>query len=257
MAGDSIIVKQGFYNYFAYDDGTPEMGYGLVPGDTYFAVQFKVTRLDTVSGVQMLFNRTYNDANFNFFDIIVWRDNNGKPGQVLYTLENQRPIWNDNALYAFSNYAFDEVVKVNTTFYVGIRQQYSKSINIGFDSSKDNHQYCFYDVGSGWNNTSFPGSIMIRPVMGKNPYFIGVDEYHEVADKLALYPNPASNIVRIEGVDDEMANEIVIYDLAGRVVKKYQYCNELNVNDLQNGIYLVRAVMNDGSFETSKLLISK
>lgn len=257
VAGDSIVAHQGFYNYFAYDDGTPEMGYGLIPGDTYFAVQFKVTTLDTLAGVQMLFNRTFNDANFNFFDIVVWRDNNGKPGDVIYTLANQRPKWDDEKLYMFSDYLFDDVIKVNTTFYVGIRQQYSKSINIGFDTSKDNSQYCFYDVGGGWQNTSYSGSIMIRPVMGKNAYFVGVDENQEVVNKISLYPNPARNVVRIEGVDEAMADDVVIYDLAGRTIKKYQYCNELNISDLQNGIYLLRVIMKDGTFETSKLLISK
>lgn len=257
VAGDSIVVKQGFYNYFAYDDGTPEMGYGLVPNDTYFAAQFKVTQLDTVCGVQMLFNRTLNDANFNFFDIIVWKDNNGKPGQVLYTLANQRPIWDDNELYAFSDYTFNEVVKVNSTFYIGIRQQYPKSINIGFDSSRDNHQYCFYDAGSGWKNTSFSGSLMIRPVMGSSAYFLEVDENQTVTDELTLYPNPTKNMVRIDGVDAESADEIVIFDITGRAVNHYQYCNELNVNDLQNGVYMLRVVMKDGSSKTSKLLIAK
>lgn len=257
VAGDSIVVKQGFYNYFAYDDGTPEMGYGLVPNDTYFAAQFKVTQLDTVCGVQMLFNRTFNDANFNFFDIVVWKDNNGKPGQVAYTLQNQRPIWDDSLLYAFSNYTFNEVVKVNSTFYVGIRQQYPKSINIGFDTSVDNHQYCFYDAGEGWKNTSFVGSLMIRPVMGSDAYFLDVDENQEAKNELVLYPNPANDMVRIDGIDANSANEIVIFDIAGRAVKHYQYCNELNVSDLQNGAYMLRVVMNDGSSMTSKLLIAK
>ena len=257
VAGDSIVVKQGFYNYFAYDDGTPEMGYGLVPNDTYFAAQFKVTQLDTVCGVQMLFNRTFNDANFNFFDIVVWKDNNGKPGQVAYTLQNQRPIWDDSLLYAFSNYTFNEVVKVNSTFYVGIRQQYPKSINIGFDTSVDNHQYCFYDAGEGWKNTSFAGSLMIRPVMGSDAYFLDVDENQEAKNELVLYPNPANDMVRIDGIDANSANEIVIFDIAGRAVKHYQYCNELNVSDLLNGAYMLRVVMNDGSSMTSKLLIAK
>lgn len=257
VAGDSIVRHQGFYNYFAYDDGTPEMGYGLVPGDTYFAAQFRVIKLDTLSGVQLLFNRTFNDANYNFFDIMVWKDNNGKPGEVLYVLENQRPIWNDDAIYAFSNYKFDQTVKVNSTFYVGIRQQYSKSINIGFDSSTDNHQYNFYDAGDGWKNSSFPGSLMIRPVMGKDAYFIGIDENQEVTNNIVLYPNPAGDFVRIDGVDANLCDEILIFDLAGRIVKKYQYCNELIINDLQNGAYMLRVVNKDGSFETSKLLISK
>lgn len=257
VSGDSIVRRQGFYNYFAYDDGTPEMGYGLVPNDTYFAAQFKVTKLDTLGGVQMLFNRTFNDANFNFFDIVVWRDNNGKPGEIIYTLKDQRPAWNDSAMYAFSNYTFKEIVKVNSTFYVGIRQQYSKTINIGFDSSTDNSQYNFYNAGEGWKKSSFPGSLMIRPVMGKNPYFIGIDENQEVTNTLTLYPNPATDFVRIEGVDENTCSEISIFDLTGRLVRKYPYCNELNVSDLQNGIYVLRVTGDDGTNKTSKLLISK
>ena len=255
VRGDSIIRHQGFYNFFAYDDGTPEMGYGLVPSDTYFAAQFQASRLDTVRGVQILFNRTFNDANFNFFDIVVWRDNNGKPGEIIYKLENQRPIWNDSIIYNFSFYRFNEIVKVNSIFYVGIRQRYSKSINIGFDSSIDNHQYNFYDVGEGWKNSAYPGSLMIRPVMGKVGYFVGVDENQEVT--LNVYPNPAQNVVYIEGVDADLCDEISIYDMTGRAVKRDYYCNELNISELQNGAYMIRIIMNDGCIKTSKLLISK
>lgn len=255
VRGDSIICHQGFYNFFAYDDGTPERGYGLVPADTYFAAQFSVARLDTLSGVQMLFNRTYNDANFNFFDIVVWRDNNGKPGEIIYRLDNQRPIWNDSIAYNFSFYKFNEVVKVNSTFYVGIHQRYSKSINIGFDSSIDNHQYNFYEVGTGWKNSAYYGSLMIRPVMGKHGYFIGVDENQDVT--LNVYPNPAQNIIHIDGLDEALCDEIVVYDITGRVVKRNPYCNELNISELQDGVYMMRIINKDGSNRTTKLLISK
>ena len=255
VRGDTIIRHQGFYNYFAYDDGTPEMGYGLVPSDTYFAAQFHVTKLDTVSGVQILFNRTFNDANFNFFDIVVWRDNNGKPGEILYSLENQRPKWNDSIAYNFSFYKFNEVVKVNSVFYIGIRQRYSKSINIGFDSSIDNHQYNFYEVGGGWKNSAYPGSLMIRPVMGKNGYFVDVEENQEVT--LNVYPNPAQNVVHINGLDADCCDEILISDVTGRVVKRSQYSNELNVSELQDGAYMISIVMADCLYKTSKLLISK
>lgn len=255
VRGDSIIRRQGFYNFFAYDDGTPEMGYGLVPADTYFASQFNVMRLDTLRGVQILFNRTHNDANYNFFDIVVWQDNNGKPGEIIYTLENQRPIWKDSIAYNFSYYRFNKLVKVNNVFYVGIRQRYNKTINIGFDSSIDNHQYNFYNVGEGWKNSAFLGSLMIRPIMGNKGYFIGVDENQEVA--FDIYPNPAQNIVHIDGLDETTCHEILVYDITGRVVKRYPYCNELNVSELQNGAYMIRIVNHDGSFKTYKLLISK
>lgn len=257
VSGDTLKSHQGFYNYFAYDDGTPEKGYGLIPDDTYFAAQFRVSRLDTLHGVQMLFNRTFNDANYNFFDIVVWKDNDGKPGEVLYTLKDQRPIWNDSTLYQFSNYAFSEVVKVNSVFYVGIRQQYSKSINIGFDAANDSRQYNFYNAGEGWKNSAFRGALMIRPVMGKDLYFIGLEENQGDANAIALYPNPAGTYVRIDGVDEISCKEISIFDLTGRLVKQYSHCNELNVSDLRDGVYMLRVVNKDGSFATAKLLISK
>ncbi len=96
---------------------------------------------------------------------------------------------------------------------------------------------------------------MIRPVMGKHGYFVGVDENQEVA--FDIYPNPAQNTVHIEGLDTELCNEIVIYDMTGRIVKRYPYRNELNVSELQNGAYMIRIINNDGSYSTSKLLISK
>ena len=256
VAGDVLEHQQVFGNYFSYDDGTPESGYGLVPNNTYFAVQFKVTTLDTLRGVQMLFNRTFNDANFNFFDIVVWRDNNGKPGAEMYSLKNQRPIWNDSVMYAFSEYNFDKIVKVNSVFYVGIRQQYSKSINIGFDSSIDSRQYNFYDVGAGWQNSSFIGSIMLRPIMGKNPDLV-VNTDDSDNGKIMLYPNPANDVVRISGNDQMIYREIVIFDLAGRVVKQAFNCNEMDVNDLNSGVYMLQVVKDNGAHETTKLLISK
>lgn len=248
--------RQVFGNYFAYDDGTPESGYGLVPNDTYFAVQFKINKLDTMSGVQMLFNRTFNDANYNFFDIVVWQDNNGKPGQQLYVLKDQRPEWNDEALYEFSNYIFDDIVKVNSTFYVGIRQQYAKSINIGFDASIDNRQYNFYDAGEGWKNSSFPGSIMIRPIMGANPY-LALNNGNQDDDNISLYPNPSNDVVRIIGADQTNYREVCIFDLTGKLIKQSFNCNEMNVNDLQEGAYLLRVIKDNGAPKTTKLLISK
>ena len=258
VSGDSIVRRQEFTDYFAYDDGTPEMGYGVSGnGYNYFAVQFKVSQLDTLKGVRMLFNRTFNDANYNFFDIVVWKDNNGKPGQELYVLENQRPKWNDTTLYQFSEYLFDEIVKVNSVFYVGICQHYSKSINIGFDSSIDKHQYTFYEVGNGWKNSSFSGSLLLRPVMGKNPDITGNNNNGGDNKTIELYPVPTRDRVSIEGVEGSECKEIFIFDLAGRLVKKYSYTKELNVSDLESGMYMLRVVRTNGKSDTSKLMISK
>jgi len=59
VAGDSIVSTQGFYNFYAYDDGTPEKGYGLSPDDTYLATQFNVSSPEKLYGVQILFNQIF------------------------------------------------------------------------------------------------------------------------------------------------------------------------------------------------------
>ena len=38
---DSISYTQGFYNYYAYDDGTPELGWGMEYAGSSEAYQFE------------------------------------------------------------------------------------------------------------------------------------------------------------------------------------------------------------------------
>ena len=58
--------------------------------------------------------------------------------------------------------------------------------------------------------------------------------------KISLFPNPANDQIRIEGLDGE--NEIQIFSTTGRLVKtaKLSYNEALNVSDLNAGVYLVR-----------------
>ncbi len=255
VAGDTLYGKQGFYNYYSYDDGTPEMGYGVVPEDSYFASQFSVSMPDTLCGVQLLFNRTFNDANYDFFDIVVWNDNNGKPGNEIYRLKNQRPKWDDNLIYKFAYYRFDEIVKVNGTIYVGVMQQSRESINIGFDTSVDNSQYNFFETGNGWENSIMKGSLMIRPVIGSS-YYIGIEE-NKHSNKISLYPNPASNTINISDLPLEKCDDVRIYDVSGRLLKHYNNDNILDVSSLSNGLYILKVMTNDGDVYMGKFLISK
>lgn len=253
---DTMYGKQGFYNYYAYDDGTPEMGYGVVPDDSYFASQFVVSLPDTLCGVQILFNRTFNNANYDFFDIVVWNDNNGRPGNEIYRLENQRPKWDDNIIYKFGYYRFDEVVKVNGTIYVGIMQHSRESINIGFDSSTDNSQYNFFETGDGWQNSIMKGSLMIRPVVGSD-YYIGIEENEYDVNQLLVYPNPSSDVLNISNLSSNLCHDVKVYDMTGRLLKQYVNENRLDVSDLSNGLYMIRVTTEAGNSYIAKFLISK
>ena len=251
--GDTLYGVQSFKNYYAYDDGIPERGYGVVPGESCFASQFGVSTPDTLCGVYLLFNRTHKDANYDFFDIVVWNNNNGKPGNEIYRLENQRPIWDDEEIYKFAYYPFDKILKVNGIIYVGIMQHEKESINIGFDTSKDNSQYNFYDVGYGWENSSMKGSLMIRPALGGD-YEVPEDIPQNL--RLVLYPNPSKDVINIENLDIDTCKEILIFDMTGRLMKHFTNELSLDVNDLPTGLYMMR-VVSDSKVYTEKFMISR
>lgn len=252
--GDTLVGLQVFDNYYSYDDGTPERGYGVVPDDSYFATQVTISTPDTLCGVQLLFNRTHNDANYDFFDIVVWNDNNGRPGNEIYRIKNQRPIWDENEIYKFAYYPFDKVLKVNGTIYVGIMQHSRESINIGFDTSVDNSQYNFFETGDGWFNSQMRGSLMIRPVLG-NDYILEDNEIQK--NRLGLYPVPSENEINISELPADACTEIMIFDMTGRLVKRFSYDVRLDVSDLSNGLYMIRVVTDEGKSYTEKFLISK
>ena len=66
-------------------------------------------------------------------------------------------------------------------------------------------------------------------------------EYDDIASEdvpeILVYPNPASDIVHIQGVD---ANEIQVFNTLGQLVKTVCGTNEINVSDLPEGHYLLR-----------------
>ena len=251
---DSMVYRQGFYNYYAYDDGIPEMGYGVEPANGQFAMRFELAQPEKICGVQLLFNRTLNDANLKYFDIVIWKDQNGKPGEVIYRLPSQRPMWDEGQPYRFSYYEFSNSPILSGIFYIGLVQQNNGLINIGFDASTDNSQYCFYNVNGAWMPSQMKGTLMIRPVVGKS-YFIGVDETS--ADQMTLFPNPATNTLHISGLKNDQVNQISIYDLTGKRIYQSNFEETISVSDFTDGLYFISVTTNDGQVFTQKFIISK
>ena len=252
---DSMVYHQGMYNYYAYDDGTPELGFGVRPAGSKFAVRFDLTEFDTIAGVQLLFNHTLNDANNKYFDIVVWKDENGRPGDEVYRLSGQRPQWQEQ-LYRFSYYKFSKAVILSGPFYIGIEQQSDDMLNIGFDTSIDNIQYNFINTNGSWQQSSKHGSLMIRPVVGAS-YYIGVEENGPSTGSgtFMVYPNPASDVLHLEG--DFENGQVSIYDLIGRKVYQGEYQNIIEVGQLDDGMYLLNVTTEEGQVINQKFIIRK
>ena len=56
------------------------------------------------------------------------------------------------------------------------------------------------------------------------------------ANVLSAYPNPASDRLYLEGVDNEVVR---IYDATGRLVKQEPYTGPLHIESLESGLYLL------------------
>ena len=252
---DSMVYRTGMYNYYAYDDGIPELGFGVSTAGGRFAVRFDLAEYDTIQGVQLLFNHTLNDANNKYFDIVVWKEENNKPGEEIYRLESQRPQWQEQP-YRFTYYKFDKVVTCASAFYIGIEQRSNYNANIGLDASIDNSQYTFINVYGSWQPSSVHGSLMIRPVVGHS-YYIGVEENGSStgSEAFAIYPNPANDILHLEGAFE--GGQTAIYDLTGRKVYQGAYQPEIGVSGLKNGLYFIQIVTAEGQVFTQKFIIEK
>ena len=135
-------------------------------------------------------------------------------------------------------------------FYIGIVQQGSGLLNVGFDASGDYSQYNFINVTGAWQPSSKRGAIMIRPVVGAG-YYIGIDE--NIDSEITVYPIPASTILHIDGVTDGIS--IAVYDLIGRKVMQRPFTDEIPVSQLGNGLYLLNITTADGNVITKKILV--
>lgn len=75
----------------------------------------------------------------------------------------------------------------------------------------------------------------------------GIDKVN-LNDKVKVYPNPAKNILYIQGVEHDAL--ITILDVSGKQLKQIKASNEntsIDISDLQDGIYLVNVIMGDNN----------
>ncbi|MCG8411818.1 MAG: T9SS type A sorting domain-containing protein [Bacteroidales bacterium] len=258
---DTTRFYQKFFNYYAYDDGSSENGYGLIGEGTeraMVAMRFKTFVEDTLVGVQIYFNQTSNNANHFDYKIHVWDDNNGVPGNILYTLEEQRPQSTDS-LNKFTIIPFDKKLIVSGTFYIGWQKVYSQEmLNVGFDVNKVNNDKLFYNFENRWMNSLYEGTIMMRPMFGKKVIVNSVDQPAEKKKiEYSVYPNPADKELNIVVESKDMNFTYTIFDLQGRVLLSNRNPESaINISDLKAGIYFIRISTQDRLAVTKKFIIT-
>ena len=243
---DTLKFRQKFYNYYAYDDGTPEAGYGLTPAGAMMAYQFRLNTRDTLRAIDIFFNRTQNNANEVFFDLMVWRDNNGKPGEAIYSQLMEKVTFSET-IYDFQTYFLDEPVPVNGTFYIGIKQLTIENLNVGYDQYNDAQQHIYYNTDGTWYQSTYQGALLMRPLIGKKFAWAGTAEPAISEDLFTVFPNPVTGEdlhIRYDGQAslDKEDYRVRIVSALGAVIYDGPYRESYRSILPTRGIYLVQII---------------
>jgi hypothetical protein len=261
--GDTMQWYQKFYNYYAYDDGTPEASYGLSFSGSQLAYRFTLNKSpDTLRAIRMYFNRTLSNVSKQFFYLCVWNDNAGKPGDTVYS-DLVMPRYADS-LNKFVTYHLFPPIAITGTFYVGWQQTTGDNLSIGLDRYNNSQNEIFWNTSGIWNNSAYSGSLMIRPVVGK-PIPLGTGDIETSDLKVTLYPNPChSGTLHIHlpnSTETTLSTEngqILISDLVGHLRLKTGYTHEVDVSTLANGLYFLEIRSHTGiRTGVAKFIISR
>jgi hypothetical protein len=249
---DTIIYYQKFSNYFAFDDGTSESGYGvngLGSRNAMVAYRFKSFMPDTLRAIQICFNDSYQNANLRAFDLMVWNDNNGIPGDVVYT-QTEITVTQGDGINGFYTYILTDPQIVNGNFYVGWKQRSETFLNAGFDLNTLHDGKQLYWLNGNWSVSQAQGSLMIRPVVGATFKINSIGDVTLKKNSLKIWPNPAKNIINID-IGDLILNSsstISIIDFKGREVIKSYFKSQLDISALSDGIYFIIVNINRKHF---------
>jgi len=241
---DTAVFHQKFYNYYAYDDGTPEAGYFIhTTANSSLAVGFTPNKPDTLRAIDIYVNHTLNNASGFDFTLTVWNDNNGKPNQELYKSLVKQNF--SNEIYGFQRFFLDKPIVVSGRFYIGYQTSGGRMLNVGFDHNNINRQHVFWRATGywQWDTSIYAGTPMLRPVLGK--YFDPVsicEKEKENEWSVKLYPNPAKEQLYVE-ISQEMQQEnltVSIFSVVGQKMYENTYTPEIPLSDYPPGFYLLR-----------------
>jgi hypothetical protein len=220
---DTIETKQILSNYYAYDDGSAEVGYYL---NTYGAK----------TAVRSITNVIYRDS-------------------------LEYPRYADSGYYVIPEYKLTSCLPLGIgTYYIGLQQTTNQALNIGFDKNTNHSDALYYDIGNGWQQSSIKGSIMINPVMGcyEAPIPVGINELSE-GPRMELFPNPNDGKFIIRHTSDLIFERIKIVDMVGKTVieNTINSNSEYDLSGLTSGIYYVYLLNQNITSKPIKLVISR
>jgi len=258
---DTVVHDQLFKDYYAYDDGTAEAGYGLRGSGSangVVAMKYNSYKADLLGGAYISFNQVYDSLNLDYyFRLVVWNEEEGQPGTILWEDENDYKVTYPSFYPGFVKYEFSEPVPVDGPFYVGWRQYNKYLLNVGLDlNSRPTSTVMYYNIQGIWQVSEAPGVIMFRPYLYDETS--GIGRVDKVYTDMQIYPNPAKDQIYFQVPPSSYGAglRIEVLDATGRLIRQtISYSNNMDISALSPGIYYIRAISGSIIYH-SKLLVN-
>lgn len=266
---DALQVQQVFDNYFAYDDGSAEAGFGWdsdVPfpaGTGRIAVKFHFNRPDTLWGLGFFFNQSREDVSRQSFTLKVWSDlelGQGQSTEELYSREVNGPVYTNerNGFYIFK---LDSPLVIPAgDFYIGWTQIGTFNLNVGWDMNHGNvvnlensNPGIYYNILGNWKDWNIAGSPMIRAYVGTEPVLASGSALKQLS--YGIYPNPAKNTVYIRGLDKGVFS---LYSISGQLVSQKRFeQGQIPCGHVKEGVYFLQIIDPKGQISYQKIIIER
>ena len=261
IKNDTVRYDQKFYNYYAYDDGTAELAYGVNDAGAKIAYRFVNQLEDTLWGVQMYFNPSGDLVHNKLIQLCYWSSigYGGNTEHLVYKRIDMKPA-NVDSINGFVMYAFDSVQVVPAgEFYVGWTQNDATLLGLGVDMNTPDSTNKFFSYQGTWYASTLKGAWMMRPVFGKH-LPVGTRDLLTPTFRTEVYPNPGYGRIHIDITGKpNAAYRLFLYDMVGRLVADQKLeSGEVDFTGLTPGMYVLKIEnLKDHTSTQTKLILSK
>ena len=245
LSNNELDFSQSFSNYYAYDDGTAERGYGVDAPGGQVAYRFDFAQSDSLAGVDLYFLPVAEDPSDGTIFITVWshNENTNEPDTIIYQDELFSYVDYGDELNEFITYPLESKIFVDESspIWVGWTQTDDLSLNVGNDKNTNNNETrLMYNVTGSWFNSIIEGSLMIRPIVGEI-IVTDISEIPKLEDQIILYPNPTSDQINLKLPFEDQQWSFELYDLSGSHLPYSKTADQtISLLGLPEGLYWIR-----------------
>ncbi len=256
---DTSRVNLTMSNYYAYDDGTPEAGYGLRNAPMgRVAFKFDILKPDTLRAIQMYFNPTLEQTP-KLFNLCVWSvGSDGMPDELLYRRTSTRVLYADG-LFNFVTYPIEtdetDGIFIENSFFVGWEQPQDVLLNVGMDLSNPMRNRLYFNATYQWELSVMEGALMIRPQFGEEISTpISAIDMKNYA--VLLYPTIIQSQAYIQS--EQMIDRCEFVDITGKIVAQLPVANNtIDCGSVPDGFYLVKLYDSNSMVAVKKCVIKR